>query len=266
MAEEAPAVVFTFGRFQPPTTGHRRLIEAIIKIADENKGDARVYISKKVNASKNMAKSKNYANMRSKHVFKPLDILENPLSSDEKLAILSQQYAGKSVTFHPESTYFSVISALKKEGKMNLILVLGTKRAAEMEEKLKPYHPDVKIVSIDRPKNKSSAEKASEEAIPVNNSNGRSVSKEEIEAELLTAEEESEAGMSSSALRKAAIEATPHSIQFFLRHIVFGAYTRDQAMGVLNAIRAGMGYPPITYTGGTRKRRKNQRRQTKKRA
>ena len=46
-------VVFAFGRFNPPTTGHELLVKAVKKLAAANKADHAIYASKSQDAKKN---------------------------------------------------------------------------------------------------------------------------------------------------------------------------------------------------------------------
>ena len=45
--------VFTFGRFNPPTTGHEKLMKAAGSEAERSKSDLRIYPSRSVDARKN---------------------------------------------------------------------------------------------------------------------------------------------------------------------------------------------------------------------
>ena len=48
-----PNVIFTFGRFNPPTTGHEMIIDKMIQEAKDSKADAYVILSHSQNAVKN---------------------------------------------------------------------------------------------------------------------------------------------------------------------------------------------------------------------
>ena len=52
------SVVFTFGRFNPPTTGHMKLIEKIVKVAKQNSADYRIFLSRSQDSKKNPLKLK----------------------------------------------------------------------------------------------------------------------------------------------------------------------------------------------------------------
>lgn len=139
-------------------------------------------------------------------------------------------------------------------------MVVGEKRADEFETKLKPYYPTMHIKLLARPGNKTAAEKRAATILTdINNSKTYEITKNKINAvnDDLTVDEET--SMSSSKLREAALKATPASIKFFIRHTAFGSLSENQARLLLNELRVGMGYRPITFTGfsgGTRRRRR----------
>lgn len=244
-------VVFTWGRFQPPTTGHRRLIEYVLEKAEELGGDAKVFTSQSKNDLNKLFTRKNraYINMKEHGKFIPLKELENPLSHETKLAVLQLQYADTPIEFSSRKLLFDVLKDLSKDY-TNIVLVVGEKRAQEFEERVKPYYPDIHIEPLARPENKSDKEKVAAPPLEgINNSKEHEITKNSIHAVELTEEEESTAAMSSSKLREAAIKATPQSIKFFIKHTVFGSFTEESARNLINEIRVGMGYRPVNFTG-----------------
>ncbi len=60
---ERKAAVFTFGRFNPPTKGHARLIATVKALADSVNGDPFVFVSRSHD------KDKNPLSYSDKHVF-----------------------------------------------------------------------------------------------------------------------------------------------------------------------------------------------------
>ena len=51
--EEGKHVVATFGRMNPPTTGHEKLVNHVKKLAEKHGGEAHVYLSHSHDAKKN---------------------------------------------------------------------------------------------------------------------------------------------------------------------------------------------------------------------
>ena len=68
-------IVFAFGRFSPPTTGHGLLVSVVKKIASTNKADHAIYASRTQDKKKNplsVDKKIHYLNLMFPHTnFKP---------------------------------------------------------------------------------------------------------------------------------------------------------------------------------------------------
>lgn len=110
-------VVFAFGRFNPPTTGHELLLKVVQKLAKSNKADHVIY------ASRTQDKKK------------------NPLSVDRKLHYLKLMFKGINFVAanEKERSFLEVATALNKKYK-NLIMVAGSDRVPEYEKILNKYN------------------------------------------------------------------------------------------------------------------------------
>jgi len=117
--KEAPTktVVFAFGRFQCPTTGHEILINAVDKTAKSHNADAVIY------ASKTQDKKK------------------NPLSVEQKIHYLKLMFPqGNFKAANPqERTPIEVAKELNKKYK-NLIMVAGSDRVDSFDKLLNQYN------------------------------------------------------------------------------------------------------------------------------
>jgi len=117
--KEMPAktIVFAFGRFSPPTTGHGLLIKVVKKFASSNKADYVIY------ASRTQDKKK------------------NPLSVDKKIHYLNLMFPG--TNFKPasdiERTPIEVAKALNSKYK-NLVMIAGSDRVDAFEKLLNQYN------------------------------------------------------------------------------------------------------------------------------
>lgn len=110
-------VVFAFGRFNPPTTGHELLVKSVKKLAAQNKAAHAIYASKSQDAKK------------------------NPLTVDKKVHYLKLMFPGTNfVAANPtERTFMEAAKALNKKYK-NIIMVAGSDRIAEYERILNTYN------------------------------------------------------------------------------------------------------------------------------
>ena len=116
-------VLFTFGRFQPPTIGHKVLIDFIASESAKHDGtDGYIFVSSTQNKQ-----------LRPKNVFESTKQNENPLSVDLKVMYLKKMYPETSVTFINTTececrTIFSIIDKLKSAGYTGLTMAVGSDR------------------------------------------------------------------------------------------------------------------------------------------
>ena len=123
VTEQKETVVFTFGRFNPPTTGHEKLINKVASVAGSN--PFRVYPSQSQ------------------------DPVKNPLPHSLKVAYMRQMFrkfrkniiADKAV-----KTAIDCATKLHADGFKNIIMVVGSDRVQEFNELLTRYNgkPDRK--------------------------------------------------------------------------------------------------------------------------
>ena len=123
LTEAKDTIVFTFGRFNPPTTGHEKLIEACKKIAGSD--EFRVYPSFSQNPKK------------------------DPLPHSLKVAYMRKmfkKYARNIKADKSAKTAIMIAENLYKEGFKNIIMVAGSDRVPEFTELLTRYNgqPDKK--------------------------------------------------------------------------------------------------------------------------
>lgn len=115
--------VFAFGRMNPPTNGHEKLIDTVIDIAKKNNATPFVFLSHTQDAKK------------------------NPLTSNQKMKyiILGIPHAEGVVINNPSiRTPFEAIKHLENKGYGDIILVSGDDRVKEYKKSITPYinHPD----------------------------------------------------------------------------------------------------------------------------
>lgn len=132
--EKESTAVFTFGRFNPPTVGHEKLIHKVESVAREHNGKAHVFASHTENKSK------------------------DPLPQDKKIGYLKKV---ASSTTHVNGSsketpnFLGIAKKLHQAGHHHLVMVAGSDRVDEYKERLHKYngHPDhynfksIKVVS-----------------------------------------------------------------------------------------------------------------------
>ena len=119
LLKELPSkkVVFTFGRFQPPTIGHGLLISTATHIAEKQEADCFIYVSRTQNKK------------------------ENPLPVDRKIYFLKRMFPKVNFVAAGEDTRtpIEVAKHLNKKYK-NLILVVGSDRVEGFSKLLNSYN------------------------------------------------------------------------------------------------------------------------------
>jgi len=121
--EKEKTAVITFGRFQPPTTGHAKLVDAVVSVSKKLGADAFVFPSRTQDSKK------------------------NPLSPKDKIKWMKKFFPGvKIVDDRNAVTVFKAIESLINKGYTSITLVVGGDRVDEFEKTIRPYvnNPDPK--------------------------------------------------------------------------------------------------------------------------
>jgi hypothetical protein len=130
--EVVKPIVVTFGRFNPPTIGHEKLLNAVASTA--GKKPYRIYVSQSQDKKK------------------------NPLPYDEKIKFLRKmfpRYARNIIDDASIKTIFDIAVKLNTEGFTHFILVVGSDRVSNFKELLDKYngvkaaHGEYKFESIE---------------------------------------------------------------------------------------------------------------------
>jgi cytidyltransferase-like protein len=109
---EAPGVVVVFGRFNPPTIGHQKLLDRAAKEADKRGYELRIYPSRSQDSKK------------------------NPLTPQMKISYMRQMfpdYADSIVDDKGAKTIFNVLTGANEEGHTNMIIMVGADRLGEFQ-------------------------------------------------------------------------------------------------------------------------------------
>jgi hypothetical protein len=122
MAKKKP-VVFTFGRFQPPTTGHEKLIKRVIDHAEEIGGEHRIYTSQSSDANRPRAE------------------IKDPLEYGIKVKFLKKMFPYANIVKGGEdiATFMRVLYELDKTGYKVVHMIVGDDRVAEVRKTVNQY-------------------------------------------------------------------------------------------------------------------------------
>ena len=113
------AISITFGRFNPPTVGHERLIAKVAKEAKSNGGEYRIYPSRSQDPKKN-----------------PLD----PGTKIKFMRLAYPDHANAIVDSDNMRTIFDVLSALDSDGYSSVNIVVGGDRVSEFNSLATKYN------------------------------------------------------------------------------------------------------------------------------
>ena len=122
LIKELPSkkVVFAFGRFQPPTTGHELLVNAVKKIASAQKADHIIFASR------------------------TQDKKSNPLPVDRKVYYLKRMFPKTNfAAANAEVRTFMEAAAMLSKKYKNLVMIAGSDRVPEYKKLLDKYNGDV---------------------------------------------------------------------------------------------------------------------------
>ena len=121
-APSSESVVITFGRFNPPTTGHEKLLKSASAEADRSKSDFRVYPSRSVDSKK------------------------NPLQPGTKIEYMQKMFPDYADNIKDDAnarTIFDVLVACQNIGYKAVTIVVGQDRLSEFQSLAQKYNGDL---------------------------------------------------------------------------------------------------------------------------
>ncbi len=119
-AEELPPLTVVFGRFNPPTIGHDKLLKSAKRISAG--GDIKIYPSRSQDPKK------------------------NPLDPDIKVSYMKKMFPDfekNIINDYQMKTIFDVLVAANEEGYNNVNIVVGSDRQAEFENLAQKYNGEL---------------------------------------------------------------------------------------------------------------------------
>jgi nicotinic acid mononucleotide adenylyltransferase len=114
--DDRSTAVFAFGRFNPPTIGHQKLIDTVLQTAEKANGKAFLFLSHKQNNK------------------------TDPLTFAEKQAYIQQFYPKLAVGDATSNTIIKALQKIQAEGRTRIIMVAGSDRVQEFEKLLNQYN------------------------------------------------------------------------------------------------------------------------------
>lgn len=220
---------FTFGRFQPPTSGHAGLINAVRERAEATDSDAHIFVSSSVNNMTKYIKSKAYKDMIKSGEFESVKANENPLNVAQKVHYLKKMHKGINIVNTTELGITNIVDIVENIGPdglgyKKLVMVVGSDRV----DAFKRIFSDKPYVFIEP-----------------------------------YGEKRVKGGISGTKMRLAAVNG---DIQTFKNGVLIGDMSDVDVLDLMNDIRVGLGYHVLGASGGLRATRKRWCRQSSRRS
>ena len=117
--DDRSTAVFAFGRFNPPTIGHEKLIQKVQSVASKMNGKGYVFLSHSERTEK------------------------DPIDFQTKLSYLRQHFqADKNLSFGDTraNTIIKVMKVLEQEGRTKIIMIAGDDRVMQFSNLLNQYN------------------------------------------------------------------------------------------------------------------------------
>tara|TARA_Y100000591_G_scaffold272479_1_gene247988 strand:- start:22 stop:1194 length:1173 start_codon:yes stop_codon:yes gene_type:complete len=114
--DDRSTAVFAFGRFNPPTIGHKKLLDKLESTAQQVNGKAFLFLSHKQNNK------------------------TDPLSHKEKTDYLKMFYPKLAIGDPAVKTIIQALQKIEAEGRTRIVMVAGSDRVAEFQKLLNQYN------------------------------------------------------------------------------------------------------------------------------
>ena len=114
--DDRSVAVFAFGRFNPPTIGHQKLLSKVLDVATELNGKGYVFLSQKQNNK------------------------TDPLTFKEKQDYIEMFYPNLAVGDAAVKTIVQALQKIQAEGRTRIVMIAGSDRVKEFEQLLNKYN------------------------------------------------------------------------------------------------------------------------------
>ena len=114
--DDRSTAVFAFGRFNPPTIGHKKLLDKLQSMAQQVNGKAYLFLSQKQNNK------------------------TDPLTFKEKADYLKMFYPDLAIGDPAVKTIIQALQKIQAEGRTRIVMVAGSDRVVEFQKLLNQYN------------------------------------------------------------------------------------------------------------------------------
>jgi hypothetical protein len=114
--DDRATAVFAFGRFNPPTIGHQKLLDKVVSMAKQVNGKGYVFLSQKQNNK------------------------TDPLTFKEKQDYLQMFYPNIAIGDAGVKTIIQALQKIQAEGRTRIVMIAGSDRVTEFQKLLNQYN------------------------------------------------------------------------------------------------------------------------------
>ncbi len=114
--DDRSTAVFAFGRFNPPTIGHKKLIDKVVAMAKQVNGKGYIFLSHKQNNK------------------------TDPLTFKEKQDYLKMFYPNLEIGNANANTIIKALQEIQSQGRTRIVMVAGSDRVTEFQKLLNQYN------------------------------------------------------------------------------------------------------------------------------
>ncbi len=114
--DDRATAVFAFGRFNPPTIGHQKLLDKVLSMSQQVNGKGYIFLSQKQNNK------------------------TDPLSFQEKQSYIQQFYPNLVVGDASVKTIVQALQKIQAEGRTRIVMIAGSDRVMEFQKLLNQYN------------------------------------------------------------------------------------------------------------------------------
>tara|TARA_X000001382_G_scaffold88704_2_gene63482 strand:+ start:1402 stop:2562 length:1161 start_codon:yes stop_codon:yes gene_type:complete len=114
--DDRATAVFAFGRFNPPTIGHQKLLDKVVSMTKQVNGKGYVFLSQKQNNK------------------------TDPLTFKEKQDYLQMFYPNIAIGDAGVKTIIQALQKIQAEGRTRIVMIAGSDRVAEFQKLLNQYN------------------------------------------------------------------------------------------------------------------------------
>jgi hypothetical protein len=120
---DGKTAVFAYGRFNPPSIGHLKLVERVVNVAQNNNADYFIIPSQQSSVKRTLS-----------------DYQKNPLSLEDRVSLLKHMVNDPKTVVSFGTTFINALKELQKLGYTDIIQIAGSDREKDFTDLVNRYN------------------------------------------------------------------------------------------------------------------------------